>query len=119
MTSIAVTPVYSIPRLMSLRFMKAFVCFLFVASTLASGQTFSVIHTFTGGGDGGTPLAGLAIDGADNLYGTTYSGGDAEGDGIVFRLKHSASGWVLSLWKLIRRLVNIGRLNARAEISLP
>jgi hypothetical protein len=30
-------------------------------ATMAQGQTLTVLHTFTGGGDGGTPYAGLTI----------------------------------------------------------
>jgi len=47
------------------------------------------IYTFTGGSDGGDPQAGLMIDSAGNLYGTTYMGGDTEapnGYGTVFEL---------------------------------
>ena len=41
--------------------------------TCATAQTFRVIHTFTGQGqnDDGRPLAGLTINQAGNLYGTT------------------------------------------------
>ncbi len=35
-------------------------------------QTFSVIHTFTGGTDGGRPYAGVTIRG-NALYGTTVA----------------------------------------------
>ncbi len=42
------------------------------------------IYTFAGGSDGSDPQAGLAIDSAGNLYGTTYQGGS--GYGAVFEL---------------------------------
>ncbi|MFZ0312943.1 MAG: choice-of-anchor tandem repeat GloVer-containing protein [Candidatus Korobacteraceae bacterium] len=64
-----------------------------VPFTLAHAQTFHVLHTFSGGGDGGTPSAGLTVGGG-NLYGTTMSG--ASGNGTVFKLSHSGSGWVLN-----------------------
>ena len=49
-------------------------------------QTYSVIHNFTGGRDGATPDAGVTIDGAGNLYGTTYGGG-SDSSGVVYELK--------------------------------
>ena len=51
----------------------------------------TVLYTFTGGADGKDPEAGLAIDGAGNLYGTTQSGG-AKGNGTVFRLAAPKTG---------------------------
>jgi uncharacterized repeat protein (TIGR03803 family) len=45
----------------------------------------TVLHTFTGGVDGGKPSTGLALDAAGNLYGTTALGG-ASGQGVVFKL---------------------------------
>ncbi len=57
----------------------------------AQAQTFQVIHEFTGGGDGGDPLAGFTMDSEGNFYGTTFSGG--LGYGTVFKLWHVAGGW--------------------------
>ncbi len=45
---------------------------------------FTLLHTFTGGADGGSPHAGLIRDGAGNLYGTTANGGT--GKGVVFQI---------------------------------
>lgn len=47
--------------------------------------TETVLYTFTGGDDGGIPLAPLVFDGQGNLYGTTMSGG-LNGGGTVFEL---------------------------------
>lgn len=45
----------------------------------------STLYSFTGGADGGSPPAGVILDSAGNLYGTTYNGG-SEGRGVVFKL---------------------------------
>ena len=65
----------------------------FVATQAAQAQTFNVIHTFTGGQDGGGPHAGLTMHGAGNLYGTALLG---LGYGTVYELKHKGSGWVFN-----------------------
>ena len=44
-----------------------------------------VLHAFTGGADGGVPLAGLMLDAKGNLYGTTTIGG-ANSQGVIFKL---------------------------------
>ena len=50
----------------------------------------SVLYSFTGGADGGEPVAALLRDGLGNLYGTTSGGGDTRifqsGYGVVFKL---------------------------------
>jgi uncharacterized repeat protein (TIGR03803 family) len=55
------------------------------------GWTFKTLHDF-GNEDGATPLGGLALDRAGNLYGTTQEGG-AYGNGVIFRLSHSGDSW--------------------------
>jgi uncharacterized repeat protein (TIGR03803 family) len=53
----------------------------------------SVLYSFTGGSDGAQPLAGLVMDSAGNLYGTTSTGGGNancnNGCGTVFKLSGS------------------------------
>ena len=56
-----------------------------VALPQAQAQTFSVVHNFTGGSDGGGPLNGFTTDGAGNLYGTTSTGGTFN-YGVVYKL---------------------------------
>jgi uncharacterized repeat protein (TIGR03803 family) len=49
----------------------------------------SVLHTFSGGNDGGNPMSGVIRDDAGNLYGTTHCGGVApcpNGFGTVFKV---------------------------------
>ncbi|MGA8430284.1 MAG: choice-of-anchor tandem repeat GloVer-containing protein [Candidatus Sulfotelmatobacter sp.] len=45
----------------------------------------TVLHSFTGGADGGNPGAGVIEDAAGNLYGVAENGG-ANGYGTVFKL---------------------------------
>ena len=49
-----------------------------------------VIYRFSGSSDGNSPRAGIVRDAKDNIYGTTYLGGDltcgAEGCGTVFKI---------------------------------
>ena len=53
----------------------------------------TVLHSFSGGRDGASPVAGLTIDSAGNLYGAAVAGGDLacksgtnEGCGTVFKI---------------------------------
>jgi uncharacterized repeat protein (TIGR03803 family) len=45
----------------------------------------TVLFGFTGGADGGHPIAGVVRDSAGSLYGTTYNGGTANA-GVVYKL---------------------------------
>ncbi len=66
-------------------------------------QTLTVLYNFKGTGDGVAPFAGLVMDTAGNLYGTTddtYSGADCNsspvyGCGIVFKLDLSGHETIL------------------------
>ena len=64
-----------------------------IAVPVVTAQTYTVIHNFTDQGDGGIPEAGLSLDRAGNLYGTTASGGTYD-SGTVFKVSHSGSGWL-------------------------
>jgi uncharacterized repeat protein (TIGR03803 family) len=50
-----------------------------------SGQE-SILYSFQGGPDGLEPFAGVIMDGAGNLYGTTIDGGVASCCGVVFEV---------------------------------
>jgi uncharacterized repeat protein (TIGR03803 family) len=57
---------------------------------LDTAGVFTVLYTFTGGADGGTPVGRLTIDANGNLHGVTRSGGDPTCNcGVVFRLDSS------------------------------
>ncbi len=71
-----------------------------MASQAAQAQTFNVLHTFTGGNDGGNPSAGVTIH-AGILHGTTFAGGllscnGGHGCGTVYQMKHIGSGWTFN-----------------------
>jgi len=54
----------------------------------------TVLYNFTGGADGGCPVAGVIRDSAGNLYGTAQSGGTA-GTGVVYKLDSTGHETVL------------------------
>jgi uncharacterized repeat protein (TIGR03803 family) len=64
-----------------------------LSAAKGGGWTESVIHSFRGrNNDGENPFAGLVMDKAGNLYGTTFSGGTVFG-GAVFRLTLNHGNW--------------------------
>lgn len=72
------------------------------ATPTAQAQTFTVLHEFTGGVDGGNPSAGLTLDRAGKLYGTS-SGAAQDTIGTVFTVGESQSNWLLNpLYKFLQ-----------------
>jgi len=73
-----------------------------LAPSLDGSWTESVLHSFSGT-DGAYPFAGLTLDAAGNLYGTTADGGACSlggvfGCGVVFRLAPNPDGsWTESV----------------------
>jgi uncharacterized repeat protein (TIGR03803 family) len=74
---------------------------------IAPNGTETFLHVFTGGTDGGEPAAGLLVDNAGNLYGTTGGGGSADdcgygslipGCGTVFKLAANGTETVLHVF---------------------
>jgi uncharacterized repeat protein (TIGR03803 family) len=61
----------------------------------SGGWTETVLHSFSGGTDGVTPLQ-IVLDAAGNIYGATYFGGAGNcsnpGCGIVFKLSRNQGG---------------------------
>ncbi len=67
-----------------------------IAARPAQAQTETVLYSFTGGSDGGSPAYRLTSDGAGNFYGTTFEGGEEYGlgYGTVFELSpNGGEGW--------------------------
>lgn len=70
-----------------------------ILSMNSKGQG-ALLYSFTGGADGGKPVAGVILDPAGNLYGTTLFGGNLTacrvgrlpGCGTVFKLSPSSGG---------------------------
>lgn len=62
----------------------------------ARAQTYTVLHNFSNGADGGSPESALTMDAAGNLYGTTLYGGTGNGGvgfGTVFEMVKSNGSW--------------------------
>ncbi len=54
---------------------------------LASGaSSITLLAAFSGGTGGANPYGDLVIDANGNIFGTTYGGGNANGQGIVFEI---------------------------------
>lgn len=60
--------------------------FVLLIAAMAQTQTYKVLYTFQGKGNGQNPEAGLFLDSFGNLYGTTEAGGSF-GRGTVFELR--------------------------------
>ncbi len=65
------------------------------ATPAAQAQTYINLYSFNGQIGGKLPYAGVTLGPAGVLYGTTSQGGPAD-YGVVYRLAHRGSGWVLS-----------------------
>jgi uncharacterized repeat protein (TIGR03803 family) len=65
---------------------------VFELSPTSTGWKETVLHNFNGD-DGDTPLGGVVLDAAGNLYGTTEKGGGGCGCGTVFELSPGSKGW--------------------------
>ena len=72
---------------------RATICHALVCPWMETG-----LYTFMGGSDGSEPTQGTNVifDHTGNVYGTTASGG-AYGQGTVYKLTRSGSGWIESV----------------------
>jgi uncharacterized repeat protein (TIGR03803 family) len=62
-----------------------------VFSVATNGTGFSILHAFTGSGDGADPVCKLVLSG-NTLYGTAHEGGNS-GYGTVFAVNTDGSGF--------------------------
>lgn len=46
----------------------------------------TILYSFLDGPDGGFPSGRLYVNAAGTVYGTTFSGGDKNGDGVIFKI---------------------------------
>ena len=67
------------------------------AASSSQAQTYTTLHSFNGSA-GAYPVAGLIVDAAGNLYGTTQQGG-SYGLGTVFKVDTSGAETVLHSFK--------------------
>jgi uncharacterized repeat protein (TIGR03803 family) len=69
---------------------------IFELSPASTGWTETILYTFTGGEDGGSP-GGVTIDAKGNLYGAAYGGGSTsncnDGCGTIFTLARTSNSW--------------------------
>ncbi len=68
-----------------------------LATSLVQAQTFTTLYSFAGA-SGEYPVAGLIVDAAGNLYGTTQQGG-AHGLGTIFKVDSTGTETVLHSFK--------------------
>lgn len=72
---------------------------LLLLSGIAAAQATAVWSFYSASGSamgGSLPIGGLTADSAGNLYGVTFYGG-TYGNGIVYKLSPSSSGWDISV----------------------
>jgi uncharacterized repeat protein (TIGR03803 family) len=78
------------------------------------GSNFAILHTFTGGSDGGSPWGGLVSCG-DNLYGTTTELGF--GGGKIYSVRTNGDGFTI-LHTLGGSGINSEGFSPRATLAL-
>lgn len=65
-----------------------------VVYKIATDGTETVLYAFSGNADGSYPYAGVTLDSAGNLYGTTYQGGGAN-LGVVYKISPAGQETVI------------------------
>ena len=64
-------------------------------SSAAAAQTFSVLHAFSGSGDGANPFSGVTVRGGA-LFGVTYDTTARAGNGSVFEMQRVGNNWTFA-----------------------
>jgi uncharacterized repeat protein (TIGR03803 family) len=89
--------------------------------TIGGGWTETILHTFNGS-DGAAPYAGVVLDSANNLYGTTRNGGNGPPNcgedycGTVFKLTTKNNGqWSIGVFRFPEELTGS---NPEASVTL-
>src|SRR6202795_4209903 len=72
---------------------------VFQLSPVPQGSwTYTALYSFSGASDGAYPDS-LVLDGAGNVYGTAFGGGQSGGGGTAFELTPAGGAWTESeLW---------------------
>jgi uncharacterized repeat protein (TIGR03803 family) len=76
--------IHSVGSVSKFLFAIAFLLGIVAMTTPAYAQSFSVVHNFSGGSDGGVPYNGFTMKGK-MFYGTASTGGSAN-DGVIFKM---------------------------------
>jgi uncharacterized repeat protein (TIGR03803 family) len=86
---------------------------VFQLSPVPQGSwTYTALHSFSGASDGAYPDS-LVLDGAGNVYGTAFGGGQSGGGGTAFELTPAGGAWTESeLWAFAGNINN-------ADVSAP
>jgi uncharacterized repeat protein (TIGR03803 family) len=78
------------------RMIKLFCAAIIATTTWTQAQTITVLHSFADNSGGTTPVGGVTLDRAGNLYGTT-SGIVSDSPSTAFKMSHAGSGWIFNI----------------------
>jgi uncharacterized repeat protein (TIGR03803 family) len=73
--------------------MAAAILLAALTTSPAAAQTYTTLHNFTEGEDGGYPWAGITVGPNGDLYGAVEAAGQYD-RGLIYRMQHAAGGWV-------------------------